>query len=434
MLAAAVLSGLYCLLSTPAQAAIRDVSPAGPYRTIRSALESAAAGDTVRVLGGHWREGNLKILKPITFIGKNSPVLDGEQKHEILSIRANHVLVDGFRFYQSGYSDLTELAAVKIYHATEVIVRNCEFELNYFGIYCQNVRRCTLEQNRFVARAQHEIRIGNGIHCWKSDSMVIRNNTIRGHRDGIYFEFVSHSDVSENYCMTNVRYGLHFMFSHDNRFHQNVFSENGAGVAVMYSRQVVMTHNLFARNWGAAAYGLLMKELTGCTLLGNRFTGNTTAVFLEGTSRSRFSRNAFLNNGWALKILGDCYHDTITENNFIGNTFDVSTNAGSNTNYFHNNYWDKYRGYDLRRDGTGDVPFHPVSMYAKLIENTPLSILLLHSFLVNILDQTEKLLPTLTPPDFRDATPAMRAHAIAAQSPMLSDQTKTPSFRSYVAH
>lgn len=81
-------------------------------------------------------------------------------------------------------------------------------------------------------------------------------------------------------------------------------------------------------------------------------------------------------------------------------------------NTFSNNYWDKYDGYDLNRDGYGDVPYHPVSMYSMIIEQNPTSIFLLRSFLVNLLDRAEKAIPSLTPENLVDSKPMMKPNKL----------------------
>ena len=77
-------------------------------------------------------------------------------------------------------------------------------------------------------------------------------------------------------------------------------------------------------------------------------------------------------------------------------------------NHFTNNYWDKYEGYDLNRDGTGDIPYRPVSLFSMLIEKSPDSAILFRSLAAGILDKSEKIIPSLTPEKLKDETPAMK--------------------------
>src|SRR5690606_5216493 len=104
----------------------------------------------------------------------------------------------------------------------------------FFGIHFLNSSYSWIENNQLQANGIGEHEIGNGIHLWKCNNIAIDNNTIKGHRDGIYFEFVTKSRISNNRSERNIRYGLHFMFSHNDEYYNNSFINNGAGVAVMY--------------------------------------------------------------------------------------------------------------------------------------------------------------------------------------------------------
>jgi nitrous oxidase accessory protein len=84
-------------------------------------------------------------------------------------------------------------------------------------------------------------------------------------------------------------------------------------------------------------------------------------------------------------------------NIFESNAFDVGTNSRSNVSTFAENYWDRYRGYDLDRDGIGDVPHAPVRLFALVVEQTPATLILLRSLLVDLLDLAERVIPALTP-------------------------------------
>ena len=169
-----------------------------------------------------------------------------------------------------------------------------------------------------------------------------------------------------------------------------------------------MAKNIFKDNWGDSAYGILLKEITDSKIESNTFSGNTIAILMEGASRISVSQNIFTANGWALKIQASCTDNLIQQNNFEGNTFDVATNGSLVLNTFNSNYWDKYEGYDINKDRRGDIPYHPISLYSMIVEKYPPAMLLFRSFMVAILDRTEKMIPGITPEGLKDKNPAMK--------------------------
>ncbi|WP_406843441.1 nitrous oxide reductase family maturation protein NosD [Flavobacterium soyae] len=378
-------------------------------KTIKKAINLANPGDTVLVYKGVYREGNIVIDKKIILQGIGFPILDGQKKHEVVSIKADSITIAGFKVINSGYASLNDPCGIKIYNKTGVTIKDNILENNFFGIYVQKGIGCIIKNNKIKAYQKEEQRIGNGIHCWKSENLQIIGNQISGHRDGIYFEFVSNSIIWRNISRSNIRYGLHFMFSNDDSYISNVFKNNGAGVAVMFTKNVKMFNNYFEENWGDAAYGLLLKEISDSYIIGNKFIRNTSGIYMEGTSRVTLSKNIFKDNGWGMKIQASCMDNEISFNNFLANTFDISTNGSLVLNHFNNNYWDKYEGYDLNRDGIGDVSFHPLSLFAVLTENNPSAMLLFRSFMITLLDKSEKILPSITPDNFVDQTPEMKS-------------------------
>lgn len=378
------------------------------FKNITTAINRAATGDTILVDAGHYKEKNLVINKSIILKGINYPVLNGEKKYEIISITANGVIIEGFKIKQSGISSMEDLSGIKIYDCKNVSIKNNILEDTFFGIYIQNGFNCIIENNILTASKKEEHQSGNGIHCWKGDSLRIIGNKISGHRDGIYFEFVKNSIIWRNTATLNIRYGLHFMFSNDDTYVSNVFNNNGSGVSVMYSQRIKMYSNYFENNWGDAAYGILLKEISDGYMEGNHFTKNTSAIYMEGASRILMKRNTFENNGWALKIQASCMDVVLERNNFIGNTFDVGTNGSLVLNKFKNNFWDKYEGYDLDKDKIGDIPYRPVSMYSMIVEKYPTAMILFRTFITSLLDKTEKILPSLTPENLKDNAPLMK--------------------------
>lgn len=378
------------------------------FSTIAAALEQASAGDTVYVFEGLYAEGNLKITKPLTLIGINYPVLDGQHQYEMITVTASNVTIRGFELRNSGQLSTIDVAGIKVLSVSHVTIEHNRLRDCNFGIYMSDTHDCRVSGNDVQGILKEEQNSGNGVHLWNCSRALIENNYLTGQRDGIYFEFVTDSEISNNTSERNLRYGLHFMFSHSDFYHHNHFQENGAGVAVMYSRKVTMTENVFGYNWGSAAYGLLLKDISDSHIWKNTFEHNSAAVYMEGASRITLEQNVFRENGWALRVQASCDANVIRQNNFFGNSFDVSTNGHLVLNTFDSNYWDRYEGYDLNRDGVGDVPFRPVSLYAVVVEKMPYGLMLMRSFMVYLMDKAEKIIPSLTPEQLFDEKPAMK--------------------------
>jgi nitrous oxidase accessory protein len=195
------------------------------------------------------------------------------------------------------------------------------------------------------------------------------------------------------------------MFSDGCSYRHNVFADNGAGVAVMYTRDIVMEGNDFQENLGNAAFGLLLKDITDSEIAGNLFQGNSVAVHAEGANRVEIHGNDFIGNGWAVKMMANSEGSSVSGNNFVGNSFDVATNSRRSYSSFHGNYWDRYRGYDRNGDGVGDVPFHPVRLFALVVAQNEPALILQRSPLVSLLDVAEQVLPMLTPESLVDDRP-----------------------------
>ena len=380
------------------------------HPTAAGAIRSARPGDTVVLHPGTYHESRLLIDKPLTLTGGGHAVIDGGSSGDVLTVTASDVILRGLELQNTGTSSLEDRAGIRIAGANRVTatgnrIRNC-----HFGISLAKAADCSVAGNHIEGTPVSEQDSGNGIHLWSCSRITAEHNSVTGQRDGIYLEFTTDSVVRGNRILGNLRYGLHFMFSHGNSYHGNLFAGNGAGVAVMYSRHVEMTGNRFFHNWGPSSYGLLLKEMTDGRIEGNRFEKNTTGISLHGSSRMTITGNQFTGNGWAVQMQSSSTDNRFTGNNFTANAFDFAADGNPGGNLLDCNYWDKYEGYDLNRDGTGDIPCRPVSLYAVIVHRAPPSVLLLRSPVVHFLDQAEKAFPSITPESIADLHPAMRPH------------------------
>lgn len=391
-------------------AAARDIHVGNnrDIKDLRQAVESAGDGDRIIIESGVYNINSLIIDKSVTLSGIDYPVIDAGNLGEAIIVRAQGVIIEGITIKNILISFMTDNAGIRVENTSGVTLRNNRLENNFFAIYLSNSDNCIVTSNTITGHAESESFSGNGIHLWHCRNAVVESNYISGYRDGIYFEFVTNSRILNNLSEKNLRYGLHFMFSEGNSYIRNTFRENGAGVAVMYTKRVEMIENTFENNWGPSAYGLLLKDISRSKIINNKFTKNTTGIYSEGSTEVLIKNNIFSDNGWAMKMLGNCLDDTIMYNDFSNNTFDISTNSSANTNYFDSNYWDKYKGYDLDRNRTGDVPYRPVSLFSTLVEKTPEAILLVRSFLVDLIDLTEKIMPVFIPETLIDNHPGMK--------------------------
>jgi nitrous oxidase accessory protein len=382
------------------------VSPAGPVRTLTAALALARPGDRIVVERHTYREPAIVVRVRVEIIGRDRPVFQGGA-HSTLIVAADSVVVKGLVFEGVESSATEDRAAILLRGVRGCRIEDNEIQGAYFGIYAMRAAECLIAGNRLRGTTAGAAS-GNGIHLWQSSDMTVRDNSVTGHRDGIYFEFVRAALVRGNIVAGNTRYGLHFMRSDSCAYADNRFERNGAGVAVMYSRGVVMTGNRFEENRGSSAYGLLLKEISDGVVRGNLFSGNTVGLYLEDSNRNAVEGNTFRANGWAIKVFANASGNRFTGNRFEGNSFDASTNSRTASSSFDRNWWDRYRGYDLDRDGLGDVPHNPVRLFSLVAEQHRPALILLRSPFVDLLDAAERLMPMLTPDGLADRNPLMR--------------------------
>jgi nitrous oxidase accessory protein len=376
--------------------------------SLKSAIAMAASGDTILVKKGTYKEYNIVVDKPLTIKGENYPIIDGEDKGEIIRITSDNVTIDGLFIINVGTSYTSDHAAIRVVRCEKFLIQNVVLEKLFFGIYIEKSNNGRIYHNKIIGDAQDEYNSGNGIQLWYSKNVTVERNIVQKVRDGIYLEFSDNILINENVSTNNLRYGLHFMFSNDDVYTNNTFENNGAGVAVMFSKRIKMINNTFKKNWGTAAFGILLKEINDAEISNNTFEENTVGINIEGSNRIVYDNNNFISNGYAIKVLGACYSNTFSRNNFLYNSFDISYNSKINDNEFENNYWSSYTGYDLDKDGIGDVPYRPVKLFSYIVNRTPETIILMRSLFIDIIDFSEKVSPVFTPDNLLDNRPQMK--------------------------
>jgi nitrous oxidase accessory protein len=385
------------------------VEPGSATATLTAALRQARPRDTILVLSGTYQEPRIVVALPVTILGQGAPTFDGQGSHEILTVVADGVTIRGLTLRNVGHSYTEDRAAIRLEGVRDCAVTGNRFVAAFFGVYAARSAECVIADNVLEGRGGDQTTLANAIHLFQSADFLVARNRIRGHRDGVYLEFSPRARIVDNESAANLRYGLHFMYSDSCEYRGNRFVGNGAGVAVMYSRAVTMVGNRFEDNWGPAAYGLLLKEIKDSRVERNVFSRNSTGIYAEGSDRIVIAGNQFLGNGWAVRLMGDATDNSFRRNRFEGNSFDVATNSSRGSpSTFAENFWDGYAGYDLDRDGFGDVPHRPVRLFSILVEQSEPALILLRSFFLDLLDLAERVVPVITPELMVDGRPLMR--------------------------
>ena len=187
------------LLSVAGFSTTINTCPNCAVNTLTGALTAAHPGDTIRIAQGTYASVNTQINKPVTIIGINQPVLDGQMKDEVLVITASGVQLHGLTICNSNRGSMKDYAGIRVYKCNGITIDNCRLTNTFFGIYLSDSKHITVKNIHSKGANYGKSDTGNGIHMWKCDSIVVANNHMEGHRDGIYLEFVKNSIIRYNH-------------------------------------------------------------------------------------------------------------------------------------------------------------------------------------------------------------------------------------------
>ncbi|MFW6068099.1 MAG: NosD domain-containing protein, partial [Chloroflexota bacterium] len=248
---------------------------------LAQAVAGAAPGDVIVVDGGEFY-GAIEIDRPLTLVGRNRPVLDGQSTGTVLKISAPDTTIEGFLIRNSGDSLDQENSGIVV-EAENTTIRNNRLQGTLFGIYLREAHGSTISDNVIHSKDLPVPRRGDAIRIWYSNDVSVVNNTVEYGRDVVlwYSErlTVRGNDVSHG------RYGLHFMYCDDALIEENRLLNNSVGAFLMYSRRMTMRHNTIAMNRGPSGYGVGLKDMDDAIVLENNFLDNRIGAYLDNSPR-----------------------------------------------------------------------------------------------------------------------------------------------------
>ncbi len=377
--------------------------------SLQSRLDRAPAGDTIIVNGGIFNE-DIIISKTVHLIGRKLPVIRGTGKGSVITILARGCTIEGFTIDHSGSMLVNEDAGILIKTDHNTIRRN-KLDDILFGIYLMQSDSNHIMQNTVVGRPMVDLgERGSGIHLWNSNYNILEQNTISETRDGFYIQNANHTLIQDNEVF-HLRYGLHYMYADSNTFFRNTFRDNVAGAAIMFTRGIVMKHNIFLRNRGFASYGILLQDCHNCIADSNIISDNVVGLFFESSTNNLFRNNIIARNDLALEMFQNAIHNSFTQNNFIDNLNPltiVGRKTESNWSFEgKGNFWSSYSGYDLDKDGIGDVAMKIENVFSYLEGKNSNVRLYLYSPASQALAVSAKAFPILDVSGERDEFPLM---------------------------
>ncbi len=400
-------------MAQPAAAMVEGRPAPGDLSPIQQWIDGAPTGSTVEIPPGRY-VGDVIVDRPMHLIGRGRPVLVGAGAGTVLRVRASGVVIEGLDIDGRSGGDLGRDASGIHVTGHSVVIRDCRIVNTLFGVYLREADDATVERVRIRGiRGRDAGEKGSGIHVWNTNRFTLADSEIVDVRDAFYIQSSSGGLIVRN-TARDLRYGIHYMFSDDNRFEDNAFENGAAGVAMMYSRRIVFRHNRLIHNRGFASVGLLLKACDDVTAEANLIADNARGVFLEGSYRNQFRRNIIAESDTAIVLYDSSGQNVFAGNSFVANLTPLSLVGKRTDTAFDGNYWSDHLEPDLDGDGRSDRPYKLSSVFDHLRSNLTAADLFTQSVAASALGAAERAFPVL------DAIP-VEDHSPLARPPSLVD-------------
>jgi nitrous oxidase accessory protein len=342
---------------------------------LQDALDAAEPRSSLCLAPGEYA-GPLRLDRGLTLWGPRDAVIRSNGEGTTVQLAGDDAALLGITIDGSGVR--LELRDAGVHVAGRGCrVEGVELRNTMFGILVERATNVALRGNRVSGDLQRPRGLrGDGIRLWETYDSLVEENWIDQSRDVVLW-YSSRNQLVRNH-IAGGRYGMHLMYSHDNRIEGNSFVGNAVGLFVMYSRRVDVRGNVFADSASAAGMGLGLKESGDVRVIGNLFANDSIGAYVDTSplwpdDRNRFEANVFRLNGVAVSFHGRAAGNEFTGNGFRDNQLQVQVDGRGDARQavWRANEFDDYAGYDLDRDGSGDVAYELRSLTSDLIAEHP---------------------------------------------------------------
>jgi len=410
--------------------------------SLQALVDAALPGDTIRLAPGR-HAGPLRVDRPIALVGETGAVLAGTGAGSVVTIAADDVRVEGIEITGSGRNLAAMDSAVLVTReAKRALVRGNRLVGNLFGVYLHGAAGSIVEGNEIVGRSDLRLsEAGNGVSIWNAPGAQVIGNTIRNGRDGIFVK-TSRDNVFADNTFTQLRFAIHYMYTHDSRIVGNRSRGNHVAWAIMYSDRLEIRDNVSDDD---RDHGLLLHSTNLSKVVGNVVrNGREKCVFVYNATRNELRENWFERCPIGIHFTAGSDGNTMTGNAFVANRVQVKYVGTRFIDWAHDgrgNYWSDNPAFDLDGDGVADRPYRPNDIMDEVLWTLPAARALLNSPAVQMVRWAQARFPALYPGGVFDSAPLMRpprvppAPSLPAPSPAArSAPASSPSSSMPPAH
>ena len=381
----------------------------GARTDLQGLVHACDPGDTLRLPAGRYTGATL--ASPLTLVGSGpATIIDGGGRGSALVLKSAGISVSNLRVTGSGTDVTAKESGIWIDRtASDALISKVRIDSCGFGIWADRAPRpliaaCDIEGREDIPIMSDR---GNGIHVFKVEGGVVRDNRITAGRDGIYISN-SRECLIENNHLRRSRFAIHYMYAHENRVIGNHTDSSSVGIALMYSKRIYVRGN---RVRNARTHGMLLRNLYESRIANNDVRVSKDGFFFSGCFLDTLANNWIEENEIGIQV-SDSPRNHLVANAFVDNgrqfvyqgysriVWDGGANGG--------NYWSDYVGWDRNGDGIGDRPHHLSDIASYLVGRFPAVRLVLQSPAMLLLRGLEAQFPVMRPPGITEARPLMR--------------------------
>lgn len=384
--------------------------------TLQAAIDAAQPDDSLLLATGTYT-GSINIHQSLSLSGNGTnnsntkssgSIIDGEGSSHVITVSAPDVLIKGLTIQHSGSVLEDEDSAIFITDKGDRARIEANYlEQNQIGIYLKGPDDVIVSNNTIIGSQFHRVNDrGNGVYLWNTPGSVIKDNTIRYGRDGIFVNGSRNNVFSGNH-MSDLRFAIHYMYAHDSEVSNNISLNNHVGFALMFSDRITVKNNISS---GDTQRGLFFNFANYSVIEGNRVIGSEKCLFIYNANFNQINNNSFEECDIGIHFTAGSEKNELYGNAFINNRSQVKyvgTRYIEWSKQGRGNYWSDNVAFDIDDNGIADQIYRPNDLVDQIVWRHPLAKLLLNSPSVQILKWAQAEFPGLHPGGVTDSAPLM---------------------------